>query len=121
VNQNDSLGGRKANSAQSDPKTDQGQWILTLPAGAAGKNLRDFVSVPGSCGETTLLLHAFNDAVAYLGDEYFDPDGLALAQRAMAALNVQCFSTRKGPVVKAILDACTVRQPICRRTARREA
>ena len=65
--------------------------------------------------------HAFNDAVAYLGDEYFDPDGLALAQRAMDALNVQCFSARKGPIAKAILDAFMVRQPICQRKARREA
>jgi len=95
--------------------------MAALAAITTGKNLRDFVSVPGGCGETTVLLHAFNDAVAYLGDEYFDPDGLALAQRAMVALNVQCFSTRKGPVVKAILDAFMVRQPICRRTARREA
>ena len=95
--------------------------MAALAAIPAGKKLSDFVSVPGGCGETTVLLHAFCDAVDYLGDEYFDPDGLTLAQRAMDALNVQCFSTRKGPVVKAILDACTVRQPICRRTARREA
>jgi hypothetical protein len=45
-----------------------------------------------------MLLHAFNDAVTYLGDEYFDPDGLALVRRAMDALNVRCLSTRKGPV-----------------------
>jgi hypothetical protein len=94
--------------------------LAALAAVRAGKKLTDFVSVPGSRGETTALLHAFNDAVAYLGDEYFDPDGLALAQRAMDALNVQCFSTRKGPVAKAILDAFMVRRPICRRNARRE-
>ena len=86
--------------------------MAALAAIPAGKNLSDFVSIPGNCRETTVL-----DAVAYLGDEYFDPDGLALAQRAMDALNVQCFSTRKGPVAKAILDAFMVRQPICRRTA----
>jgi hypothetical protein len=95
--------------------------MAALAAIPAGKNLSDFVSVPGTCGETAVLLHAFNDAVAYLGDEYFDPDGLALAQRAMDALNVQCFSARKGPIAKAILDAFMVRQPICRRKARREA
>ena len=89
--------------------------MAALAAIPAGKNLSDFVSIPGNCRETTVL-----DTVAYLGDEYFDPDGLALAQRAMDALNVQCFSTRKGPVAKAILDAFMVRQPICRRTARRK-
>ena len=95
--------------------------IAALAAIPAGKNLSDLVSVPGNRRETTVLLHAFNDAVAYLGDEYFDPDGLALAQRAMDALNVQRFSTRKGPIAKAILDAFMARQPTCRRTARREA
>ena len=61
------------------------------------------------------------ERVAYLGDEYFDPEGLALAQRAMVTLNIHCFSTREGAVAKAILDAFMVRQPICRRRARREA
>jgi hypothetical protein len=74
--------------------------MAALAAIPAGKNLSDFVSIPGNCRETTVLLHAFNDAVAYFGDEYFDPDGLALAQRAMDALNVQRFSTRKGPVAR---------------------
>jgi hypothetical protein len=64
--------------------------MAALAAIPAGKKLSDFVSVPGGCGETTVLLHAFCDAVDYLGDEYFDPDGLALAQRAMDALSVQC-------------------------------
>ena len=95
--------------------------MAVLGAVPTGKNLNDLISMPGSRGETVVLLHALNDAVAYLGDEYFDPDGLALAQRALAALNAQCFSTRRGPVVKAILDAFIARQPICRRTARREA
>ena len=92
-----------------------------LAAVPMGENLNDLISMPGGRGETVVLLQALNDAVAYLGDEYFDPDGLALAQRALVALNVQCFSTRRGPVVKAILDAFMARQPTCRRTARREA
>lgn len=95
--------------------------MAALAAVPAGKNLSDFVLVPGTRGETTGLFHALNDAVSYLGDEYFDPDGLALAQRAMDTLNVRCFSTRKGPVVKGILDAFMVRQPICRRKVRRQA
>ena len=95
--------------------------MVALAAVPTGKNLNDIISMPGGRGETVVLLHALNDAVAYVGDEYFDPDGLALAQHAMVALNVHYFSTRKGPVVKAILDAFMVRQPICRRTARREA
>jgi hypothetical protein len=95
--------------------------LAALAAVQTGKSLNDLISMPGGCGETVMLLHALNDAVAYVGDEYFDPDGLALAQHAMVALNVHYFSTRKGPVVKAILDAFMVRQPICRRTARREA
>ena len=43
--------------------------IAALAAVPAGKNLSDLVSVPGNCRETTVLLHAFNDAVPYLGDE----------------------------------------------------
>jgi hypothetical protein len=92
-----------------------------LAAVPMGKNLNDLISMPGGRGETVVLLHALNDAVAYLGDEYFDPEGLALAQRAMVTLNIHCFSTREGAVAKAILDAFMVRQPICRRRARREA
>jgi hypothetical protein len=95
--------------------------MAALAAVPAGKNLNDFVVVPGGRGEITVLLHAFNDAVTYLGDEYFDLDGFVLAQRAMDALKVRCFSTREGAVAKAILDAYMVRQPICRRKARREA
>jgi hypothetical protein len=95
--------------------------MAALAAVPAGKNLRDFVLVPGGIGETTALSDAFNDAVIYLGDEYFDPDGLALAQRALDALNVRCFSTRQGPVAKAILDAFMARRPICRRKAMRDA
>ena len=93
--------------------------MAALAAVQAGKNLNDLISMPGGRGETTVLLHALNDAVAYLGDQYFDPDGLALARRAMVALNVHCFSTREGAVAKAILDAFMVRQPICRRKTRR--
>jgi hypothetical protein len=95
--------------------------MAALTAVPTGKNLNDLISMPGGRGETVVLLHALNDAVAYLGDEYFDPDGLALAQRAMVALNIHCFSTREGAVAKAIRDAFMVRQPICRRKARREA
>ena len=68
-----------------------------------------------------MLLHALNDAVAYLADEYFDRDGLRSAQRALVALNIHCFSTREGAVAKAILDAFMARQPICRRKTRPEA
>ena len=48
-----------------------------LAAVPMGKNLNDLISMPGGRGETVVLLHALNDAVAYLGDEYFDPEGLA--------------------------------------------
>jgi hypothetical protein len=94
---------------------------VALAAVPAGKNLNDLISVPGGRGETVVLLHALNDAVAHLGDEYFDPDGMALAERAMVALNICCFSTREGAVAEAIRDAFMARQPICRRNARREA
>jgi hypothetical protein len=95
--------------------------IAALTAVSTGKNLNDLISMPGGRGETVLLLHALNDAAAYLGNEYFDSDGLALAERAMVALNVHCFSTREGAVAEAIRDAFMVQQPICRRKARREA
>jgi hypothetical protein len=95
--------------------------MAALRAVATGKNLNDLISMPGGRGETVVLLHALNDAVAYLGNEYFDPDGLALAECAMVALNIHCFSTREGAVAEAIRDAFMVRQPICRRKARREA
>lgn len=95
--------------------------MAALAAVRTGKNLNDLISLPGSRGETVVLLHALDDAVAYLGDEYFDPDGLALAQCAMGALDVHCFSVREGAVAKAIRDAFMVRQPICRRKVRREA
>jgi hypothetical protein len=95
--------------------------MAALAAVSTGKNLNDFISIPGGRGEKVVLLHALNDAAAYLADEYFDPDGLALAQRALVALNIHCFSTREGAVAKAILDAFMVRQPICRRKTRREA
>jgi hypothetical protein len=58
--------------------------------------------------------------VTYLGDEYFDPEGLEVAQRAMVALNVHCFSLGKAAIAKAILDAFFVRQAICRRKSIRE-
>ena len=93
--------------------------MVALAAVPTGKNLNDIISMPGGRGETVVLLHALNDAVAYLGDQYFDPDGLPLAQRAMVALNVHCFSTREGAVAEAIRDAFMVRQPICRRKVRR--
>jgi hypothetical protein len=95
--------------------------LAALAAVSSGKNLNDLISMPRGSGENVVLLHALNDAVAYLGDEYFDPDGLALAQRAMVALNIHCFSTREGAVAMAIRDAFMVRQPICRRKTRREA
>jgi hypothetical protein len=94
--------------------------LAALAAIPTGKKLNDIISMPGGRGETIVLLHALNDAVAWLGDEYFDPDGLALAQRAMAALNVYCFSTREGAVAEAIRHAFMVRQPVCRRKARRD-
>ena len=93
--------------------------MAALAAIPTGKKLNDIIPMAGSRGETVVLLHALTDAVTYLGDEYFDPHGLALAQRAMAALNVNCFSTREGAVAGAIRDAFMVRQPICRRKARR--
>ena len=52
--------------------------MAALAAVPTGKNLNDVISMPAGRGETVVLLHALNDAVAYLGDEYFDPDGLAL-------------------------------------------
>jgi hypothetical protein len=56
--------------------------IAALAAVSTGKNLNDLISIPGGRGENVVLLHALNDAVAYLdlADKYFDPDGLALAQ-----------------------------------------
>jgi hypothetical protein len=82
--------------------------MAALAAVQGGKTLNDIVSAPG--GESTVMLHALNDAVTYLGDEYFDPGGLELAQRAMVALNVHCFSLREGVIAKVILDAFFVRQ-----------
>jgi hypothetical protein len=93
--------------------------MAALAAIPTSKNLNDIIPMPGGRGETVVLLHALNDAVACLGNKYFDPDRLALAQRAMAALNVHCFSTREGAVAEAIRDALMVRQPICRRKVRR--
>ena len=77
--------------------------MAALAAVSTGKNLNDYISIPGGIGEKVVLLHALNDAAAYLADEYFDPDGLALAQRALVALNIHCFSTREGAVAKAAL------------------
>jgi hypothetical protein len=54
--------------------------IAALAAVSTGKNLNDLISIPGGRGENVVLLHALNDAVAYVADEYFDPDVLALAQ-----------------------------------------
>ena len=45
--------------------------MAALAAVPAGKNLSDFVLVPGTRGETTGLFHALNDAVKLSGDQYF--------------------------------------------------
>jgi hypothetical protein len=59
----------------------RGRLMTAMATVAVGKNLNDFVVVLGGRrGETILLLHAFNGAVTYLGDKYFDPNGLALAR-----------------------------------------
>jgi len=89
-----------------------------LAAIPSGKTPRDVVSVPS--GESTAMVHALNDAVIYLSDEYFDPPGLEVAQRAMVALNVHCFSLGKGAIAKAILDAFLIKQASCRRKAIRK-
>ena len=91
-----------------------------LAAVPLNKTLSDIVSVPGGRGESTAMVDALNDAVTYLGDEYFDPEGLEVAQRAMAALNIHCYSLGKGVVAKAIVDAFFVRQTRCRRKAIRK-
>jgi hypothetical protein len=88
--------------------------LEALVAVGAGKNLHEFIST-GDPAENTALSQAFNDAVTYLDEEYFDPKGFATAQRAMAALNVHCFSLREGPVAKAVLEAFLAKQSNCRR------
>jgi hypothetical protein len=91
-----------------------------LAAIPLNKTLSDIVSVPGR-GENTAIVDALNDAVTYLSDEYFDPEGLAAAQRAMVGLNIHCYSLGKGAVAKAIVDALFVRQTRCRRKAIRKS
>ena len=91
-----------------------------LTAIPLGRTLSDIVSVPGGRGDNTAMADALNDAVTYLSDEYFDPEGLAVAQRAMAALNIHCYSLGKGAIAKAIVDAFFVRQTRCRRKAIRK-
>lgn len=93
--------------------------MAALKAIQGGAALNDGISLPGCCGEDTLVAHALKDAEAYLGDEYFDREGLQLAQRAMVTLNIRCFSLREGAVAKAILDAFYVRRPSCRRKSMR--
>ena len=90
-----------------------------LEAIRGGKALSDVISLPGGHGETTLVTHALKDAETYLSDEYFDPEGLELAQRAMVTLNIRCFSLREGAVAKAILDAFYVKRASCRRKSLR--
>jgi hypothetical protein len=91
-----------------------------LAAIPSGRTLSDIVSVPGGRGESTVMVHALNDAVTYLSNEYFDPEGLEVAQRAMAALNIHCYSLGKGAIAKAIVDAFFVSQARCRRKAIRK-
>jgi hypothetical protein len=95
--------------------------VAALVAVEAGKTLYDFLSTDDGASKNTMLSQAFNDAVTYLDDEYFDPEGLAMAQRALAALNAHCFSLRKGAVAKAVLETFLVRQSNCRRKARRDS
>lgn len=93
--------------------------MAALEAIQGGKTLSDIIPVPGGRGESTLMMHALKDAETYLGDEYFDPEGLELAQRAMVTLSIHCLSLREGAVAKAILNAFYVRQPSCRRKTMR--
>jgi hypothetical protein len=92
-----------------------------LAAISLRKTLSDVVSAPGGRGQGTALVHALNDAVTYLSDEYFDPEGLEVARRAMVALSIECFGLRKGAIAKTILDAFFVRQARCRRKAIRRS
>jgi hypothetical protein len=93
--------------------------MAALKAIQGGKALNDVISLPGCDGENTLMTHALKDAETHLGDEYFDREGLELAQRAMVTLNIRCFSLREGAVAEAILDAFYVRGPSCRRKSMR--
>lgn len=75
---------------------------------AAGKELKDFVVVPG-WGQGRNIFEALNDAVKHL-DERFHADEIDTVDRAFEKLELVRTSDRKNVAAKAILEALVHRE-----------